>query len=146
MKNLKKNLLAALAAATVAAFAQAAAPYTMPVYRSAAEVNADCDKMMADLKNAQGQLEETASTGGVTLLQQLDAMYRRYEDTDGPMSLLTAVHPDKLIRDATEACDLRYQAFNASFLQSAKVHALLKQVQPADDIDRRFLKDSLDAF
>jgi thimet oligopeptidase len=102
--------------------------------------------MMSALKAAQTTLEETGSTSGTAVLQQLDAMYRSYEDTDGPMSLLTAVHPDKSIRDATEACDLRYQAFNASFLQSAKVLALLKQVQPADDIDRRFLKDTMDAF
>ena len=123
-----------------------AAPYTMPVYSSAAEVNADCDRMMNDLKDAQAKLEGMTSTSGVALLAQLDAIYRRYEDTDGPMSLLTAVHPDKTIRDATEACDIRYQAFNAAFLQSPKVFELLRQVQPADDIDRQFLKYTIDAF
>jgi len=126
--------------------AAVAAPYTMPVYSSAAEVNADCDRMMNDLKDAQAKLEGMTSTSGAALLPQLDAIYRRFEDTDGPMALLTAVHPDKAIRDATEACDLRYQAFNAAYLQSAKVFELLRQVQPADDIDRRFLKDTIDAF
>ncbi len=147
---MKKQVLALVAAAaTLASLAASAgqpAPYAMPVYKNADEVTAACDRMMSDLKSAQTALEEMPNTSGATLLQQLDAMYRTYEDTDGPMSLLTAVHPDKAIRDATEACDLRYQAFSASFLQSTKVLALLKQVQPADDIDRRFVKDTMDAF
>jgi hypothetical protein len=74
------------------------------------------------------------------------AIGMRYEDTLGPLGLLASVHPDKSIRDAAEACDLRYQEFSTSFLQNAKVYALLKQVQPADAIDRRFLRDQLDAF
>ena len=99
--------------------AMAAPTYTMPAYRSAADVDADCDRMMADLNGAQAKLEAMSGTSGAALLPELDAMYRRYEDTDGPMSLLTAVHPDKAIRDATEACDLRYQAFNARFLTTS---------------------------
>ncbi|RQP23712.1 M3 family metallopeptidase [Piscinibacter terrae] len=142
---MKKHLLALVATAAVGLAAHAA-PYTMPVYANAADVNADCDRMMADLTAGQQKIEAMPDTSGVALLKELDAMYRRYEDSDGPMSLLTAVHPDKAIRDATEACDLRYQAFNAKFQQSAKVYALLKQVQPADDIDRRFLTDTLNAF
>jgi thimet oligopeptidase len=136
----------ALCAGLPAAPAAWSAPYAMPAYRTPAEVDADCNRMMADLKAAQSQLEEMPGTRGAALLPQLDAMTRRYEDTDGPMSLLTAVHPDKAIRDATEACDLRYQAFNTGFLQNPRVYALLKQVEPADDIDRRYLQDLRDAF
>jgi len=145
-RTLAVALVAAFGLAAAAHAATAAVPYTMPVYKNADEVTAACDRMMSELKGAQTALEELPGTSGTTLLQQLDAMYRTYEDTDGPMSLLTAVHLDKSIRDATEACDLRYQAFSASFQQSAKVLALLRQVQPADDIDRRFLKDTMDAF
>lgn len=127
-------------------FFSVASTYTMPAYASDADINADCDRMMSDLTAAQARLEAMTGTSGASLLPELDAMYRRYEDTGGPMALLTAVHPDKSIRDATEACDLRYQAFNAKFLQSGKVYALLKQVQPVDEIDRRYLKDTIDAF
>lgn len=140
------NLLACIGALSFSPACLATTTYTMPVYANAAEVNADCDRMMSDLTAAQARLEAMTGISGASLLSELDAMSRRYEDTDGPMSLLTEVHPDKSIRDATEACDLRYQAFNAKFLQSAKVYALLKQVQPADEIDRRYLKDTIDAF
>jgi thimet oligopeptidase len=73
-------------------------------------------------------------------------MTRRSEDTLGPLGVLVAVSPRKAIRDAGDACDRAYQAFSSRFLQDATVHARLQQVQPSDDIDRRFLRDTLDAF
>ena len=132
--------------AAVAMQASHAEPYAFPPYAKSEQVDADCDRMLADLKASEARLEEMASTRGVALLVDLDAMQRRYEDAGGPMALLTAVHPDKSIRDATDACDLKYQAFNSAFLQNARIYALLKQVQPADDIDRRYQRDLLDAF
>ncbi len=134
-------LIAALCAAP--AFAQ---PYAFPRYANAAQVEAECRRLLADQKADEQRLEQTAAGGGVAALVALDAMAVRSEDTLGPLGLLASVHPDKALRDAAEACDLSYQDFNSAFLQNARVHALLGQVQPADEIDRRYLRDELDAF
>jgi len=123
-----------------------AEPYAFPLYKDAAAVNADCDHMMSDLQAEQQRLQALPGTHGVNLLAALDGMTRRYEDTAGPFGLLTAVDPDKSVRDATEACDLKYEAFTTAFFQDARIYALLRQVQPGDDIDRSFLSDLRDAF
>jgi thimet oligopeptidase len=136
---------AALAALLVSsgAFAQ---PYTFPTYRDAAQIDSECTRLLADQNAAEQRLEQIAADGGAAPLPAIDAIGMRYEDTLGPLGLLASVHPAKAIRDAAEACDLKYQEFNTRFLQNAKVYALLKQVQAADAIDRRYLRDQLDAF
>lgn len=136
---------AALVAALGAAGAQAQA-YAFPRYADAAAIAAECQRLLADQKANERRLEQLSSDGGVAALAALDALTIRYEDTLGPLALVSAVHPDKTIRDAADACDLSYQDFNNAFLQNPRVYALLKQVQPADDVDRRFLRDALDAF
>jgi thimet oligopeptidase len=137
---------AATLAAVLAHGVAAAQPYVFPRYGSAAEVEADCQRLLADQKAAERRLEQGSADGGVAVLVALDAMTIRYEDTLGPLALLASVHPDKAIRDAADACELGHQEFHSAFLQNATVHALLRQVQPADDIDRRYLRDTLDAF
>ncbi len=131
-------------ASAFAAHGAPAEPYVFPNYTEAAAVTADCGRMLADLKAQAAQLAAPAADGDV--LAGLDAMTRRYEDTLGPLSLLTAVHPDKAVRDATEACTLKFDAFYTAFLQNEPVYERLKQAQPADDIDRRYRSELLDAF
>ena len=64
----------------------------------------------------------------------------------GPLGLLVAVSPSKGIRDAADSCDRDYQAFSSSFWQNAALYDRVRQVQPADDIDRRYWRDTLDTF
>lgn len=126
-----------------------AAPFVFPDPRSAAVVAADCQAMLADLKQAEARLATVSpdtEAPGSALLAELDAMTRRAEDTLGPLAVLVAVSPRKAIRDAGDACDRDYQAYSSRFLQNAAVYARLQQVKPADDIDRRYLRDTLDAF
>jgi len=137
----------ALALATGNAAAQTAAPsYAFPAYRNAAQVDTACKALLAGARADEKRLQALPPSGATTLLVELDGMVRSYEDTMGPLSLLNAVHPDKAVRDAADACDLGYQTFRNSFLQNAKIYALLKQVKPADPIDERLLRDTLDAF
>ena len=124
----------------------AAQPYVFPRYADAAQIGSECERLLADQKANEKRLEQLPADGGVATLAALDAMSIRYEDTLGPLALMAAVHPDKAIRDAADACEVSYQDFSNAFLQNARVYALLKQAQPADDIDRRYLRDSLDVF
>ncbi len=123
-----------------------AQPYAFPRYADAAQVDADCRRLLVEQKAGESRLEQLPADGGVAAIGALDALLTRYEDTLGPLAVLAAVHPDKAIRDAADACEVSYQEFNNAFLQNAKVYALLRQVQPADAIDRRFLRDALDVF
>jgi thimet oligopeptidase len=117
-----------------------------PRYADAVAVDADCRRLMDDQQRARSALQRMPAEGGVAPLVALDEMLRRGDDTLGPLDLLASVHPVKALRDAAEACTLGYQAFSSEFLQDPKVHALLAQSQPADEIDRRMQRDQLDAF
>jgi thimet oligopeptidase len=123
-----------------------AQPYVFPHYESAKQIDIECQRLLADAKASERRLEQAGADGGAAALRALDETVLRYEDTLAPLNLIGAVHPDKTIRDAAEACDLNYQEFNAAFQQNPRIYALLKQVQPADEIDRRYLRDQLDAF
>lgn len=148
MNRFVRMLRAACAAAAVAATSAIAQtqPFVFPRYDSAKPIDIACQKLIADQKDAEKRLEQAAADGGAGTLAALDAFNTRYEDTLGPLGLLAAVHPDKAIRDAAEACDLAYQDFNSAFFQNPRIYALLKQVQAADPVDRRTLRDVLDAF
>ena len=112
----------------------AAQVYSFPPYADAAQVGTACEGMLTDLKLQEAQLQNPADTAARPgeLLAALDALTLRYEDTLGPLALLASVHPDKAIRDASEACELKYEAFNTAFLQNAAVYARIKAAQPAD--------------
>lgn len=122
------------------------APYVFPLPRSAAAIGAQCRALLADLQQAEAQLAHDDTQSGRALLETLDAMTRRTEDTMGPLGLLAAVSPRKPIRDAADACDRAYQAQSSRFWQNAAVYARIKQAEPADDIDRRYWRDTLDTF
>ena len=139
-----------LAVVAVCAFAAphvaATDAYTFPLPFDARAVATQCRGMLNDLARAQKAFARSPALSDAEVLAQLDAMTIRYEDTLGPLSVLAAVSPRKSIRDASDACDLSYQKFSSRFLQDATVYARLRQVEPADEIDRRLLRDALDAF
>lgn len=121
-------------------------PYVFPAYDGAKPIDIACQALLADQKEGEKRLEQASADGGVGTLAAFDAMSTRYEDTLGPLGLIAAVHPDKPIRDAAEACDLAYQDFNTAFFQNPRIYALLKQLQPTEAVDQRYLRDLLDAF
>lgn len=118
--------------------------YEFPRYDNAAQVRADCDRLLADLKRGERRIERLPE--GADVLGAIDAQMQRIEDTLGPLWLVPAVHPNKAVRDAADACDLAYQNVSSAFLQNPRVHAKLKNAPVADDIDRRLQREQLDAF
>lgn len=139
-----RRLLVGLAATLLMPLAVAQV-YPFPRYEGAAQVRADCDRLLAELKQRRRAIAALPERGA-DVLAALDALNQRVEDTMGPLWLLPAVHPAKPVRDAAEACDLAYQRFNTGLLQDAHIHARLKHAAVADDIDRRLQRDQLDAF
>jgi len=68
------------------------------------------------------------------------------EDVSGPIDLLVNVHPDKGIRDAAQACTLRWQDFASTLGQNEKLYNAARKVKPRDAIDREFMRVTMDAF
>ena len=140
----KLSLLVSLG--LLCAMQAAAQTYVMPTYQDAPTVNADCERMLADLKQQEASMQAAVSMLTSDLLAAFDAMTVRYENTAGPMSYLSAVHPNKEVRGAMEACEVKYQAFSTAALQNTTVYALLKKAQPLGNADQRFHQDLLNAF
>ncbi|HEV2251012.1 MAG TPA: M3 family metallopeptidase [Candidatus Limnocylindria bacterium] len=74
-----------------------------------------------------------------SVLGPLNALHVELSNISAEAGIYTAMHPDKAVRDVAErmsreAIDLGQQA-----LQSTALYDALASVQPADDIDRRFI-------
>jgi thimet oligopeptidase len=150
-----KHLLTCAAIATTAAFlslaphAQAAATATLPgpafpVFKTPDEVKGRCDAGLKAANAAIGRLERLpANRAWLGAYDDLNALA---EDAAGAIYLSSNVHPDKAIRDATEACELRWADFYSTQGQNEKLYAKARQIQPGDAIDREFLKTVREGF
>jgi thimet oligopeptidase len=65
------------------------------------------------------------------------------QDTEGPMYFLADVHPDKAVRDAAQACEVKLANFNTAIGQNARLYAILKRVKPKDAVETQLRKDLL---
>ena len=138
------------AAGTLAvASATAAFPATLPgpafpVYETAKALTAACDAGLAGAGERVEALERMPP--GEAWLAAYDDIAAYVEDISGPIYLLENVHPDKAIRDAAQACSLRWSEFGSRLGQNAAVYAALGRLAPGDAIDRGFVADSLEGF
>jgi thimet oligopeptidase len=115
-----------------------------PVYTSAAQVEAACTRGLATTRERIAQLERRKPGAG--WLAAYDALSAHIEDAAGPFYLLSNVHPDKAVREATEACELRWQDVLSSLGQNPRLYAAAKAVQPRDSLDRHFRQLTLEGF
>ena len=142
----RESILGAAIWASAAAHAVGAAlpGPEFPNYRDPGEVNAACDAGLAGAAARVRQFESMPA--GAAWLPAADQLYAYVEDVSGPIYVLTTVHPDKAIRDATEVCELRWQDFNSTLGQNQKLYRAALQVKPRDAIDREFLKRTIEDF
>jgi len=86
---------------------------------------------------------------GTRWLAAQDRFAAQIEDWSNRLTFLSAVHPDKAVRDASEACEQRWTSFSSSLGQDAVLYRAARGLQPADDIDRELratlLRDFEDA-
>jgi thimet oligopeptidase len=114
-----------------------------PHFASAAALRRDCDRRLA-----QARREERALAGGDpdTWLARYDDLIARVEDATGAISLLENVHPQVAMRDAAQACGLRWQQWQSAFGQNEAVFRQARRAVAVDAIDARLRQDVLDAF
>lgn len=149
MKHLVLRLasFSAILACAVSVDAATAASFpgpAFPDFRSAADLTQRCRAGLTQAKARLRQLERQPANA--RWMASFDAYSGWLEDVSGPMSFVSNVHPDKGIRDASEACEQRWQEFSSTLFQSERLYSAAKQARAADDIDRQARQTLLDAF
>jgi len=115
-----------------------------PAFRSAAALQTHCDNGLVRARAAQRALERhPADARWLAAYDDLNALL---EDSAGPVYVLSNVHPDKAIRDAADACELRWQDFVSSLVQNATLYAAATRLKVRDPIDALLLKTLREDF
>ncbi|MBP6337407.1 MAG: Zn-dependent oligopeptidase [Vitreoscilla sp.] len=139
--------VAAMLASAVAAVAAPTPTFpgpAFPVFKGAADLTQRCQAGLTQAKARQRQMERHKPDA--LWLASADRFYGWMDDTSGPLVFVSNVHPDKAVRDASEACEQRWQQFNSSLFQSEALYKAAKQAKATDAIDRQALQDLVDAF
>ena len=147
MRSLHDSV-AMLAVGLIAGAASAATPSlpgpAFPFFATAAALAAACDAALASAGERVGKLEKHPPDS--RWLAAWDDLNAAIEDASAPIILLEAVHPDKAIRDAAQACNQRWSEFGSSLGQNESLYGALQRVAPRDAIDRAFVKLARERF
>jgi thimet oligopeptidase len=115
-----------------------------PSFTSAAALNAFCDRGLERAGRTLRALEERPADA--RWLSAYDDMTAQLEDLAGPVYLLSNVHPDKALRDAAEACELRWQDFSSSLGQNVALFRAASRLRERDPVNALFAKTLLEEF
>ena len=81
-----------------------------------------------------------------SVLETWNDQSRLAEDVIGPASLLAYVHPDKVVRDAGEACILKTTETQTAIFQNEDLYKRVQAVTPKDAVDAQYRLDLIEAF
>lgn len=115
-----------------------------PQYKNAAQIKSACDKGLSAARQRLSGLERRKVDAG--WLAAYDDFYAFIEDTQYPIEFVLNVHPDKPVREAAQACSLRWADFSSSYGQNEKIYRALKSAPAADAIDRELVRVGLGGF
>ena len=115
-----------------------------PVFKSPADIVAQCDSSLAAIKLKLGQLERRRVDRG--WIAAYDKFSAAQEDLQNPVDFLQYVHPEKTMRDAAQACSLRWADFASSFVQNDKIFRALKTAPAKDAVERQLLRVAMGYF
>jgi len=143
-----RSLLALSLFGALACSAAGAAPAlpgpAFSAYVDVAALNAACDSGLAEaagrVKALEGQPPDDV------WLPAWDELNSFIEDVSSPIDFLVNVHPDKAMRDAAEACTLRWSGFGSTLGQNAILYRAAKALKPRDDIDLQFARFTIEGF
>ncbi len=115
-----------------------------PHFDTPAALEVSCTR---DLRRAGTALKRLVRVrGGPHWLAAYDDLNARLEDMSSPISFLANVHPDKAVRDASEACELRWQDFYSSLSQNEALYRAARGSSGRDEIDRHVLQTTIEGF
>jgi len=125
------------AAATAQAQPKLPAP-NFPTFGAVADVDTACDTGLKGAKQRVQALEKRRVDAG--WLAAYDDLTVYLEDHQGPTDFVLNVHPDKAVRDAAQACSLRWADFASSLGQNEKLYRALQKAPKKDGIDAEFVR------
>ena len=138
----------ALAAACCCLSSIAATPRApgpdFPQFASDKALTQACSSGLASATAQLRQLEKHPADG--RWLAAYDAYSARLEDWSSPIQFLSAVHPDKAMRDAAEACELRWNDFNSTLGQNEQLNRAARAIRPTSATDKLLRQTLLDSF
>jgi thimet oligopeptidase len=138
------STLTLLLAAGAASAATTLPGPAFPNFDRPAQIAAACDRGLKGARRQVAALERMAP--GVRWMARADDLSGFIEDHYYPISFLGNVHPDKALRDAAEACDLRWQDFSSTLGLNEKLYQAARRLKPRDAIDREFIRVTLESF
>ena len=145
MRACRLLVVAAMAWLSVGVQAAQALPGpAFPTFATAAELQRFCDRGLERARLRLRALEKRPADA--RWLEAYDDLTAQLEDSAGPVYLLSNVHPDKALRDAAEACELRWQDFSSSLGQNQSLFRAASRLRPRDAIDALFAKTLLEEF
>ncbi|MDT7835536.1 M3 family metallopeptidase [Aquabacterium sp. OR-4] len=115
-----------------------------PQYASAQALKTACDQGLTATQRALARIERRPADKG--WLAAYDAFAAGVEDRANPITFVSAVHPDKAVREASEACELRWNDFYSSLGQNEKLYRAVQRLTSADETDRQLLKKLREDF
>ena len=115
-----------------------------PVPATPSALKADCDRHLATARRAVSRIERRPADAA--WLAAYDDVSGLVEDLSSPVFLLSNVHPDKALREAAEACELKWQNFFSALNQNEKLYRAARKVRPRDAVDAELLKRTLESF
>jgi thimet oligopeptidase len=137
-------LAAALSAAALPVAATELPGPAFPRYANGQALTQACDKGLSGAAARLKVLDRHAPDA--RWAAAVDDFNAYVDDVSGPIYLLENVHPDKAIRQAAQACSLRWQEFQSTYGQDEALYRAALKVKPRDAIDREFLKSTIEGF
>jgi thimet oligopeptidase len=115
-----------------------------PDYKSAGQLRQACDAALRRAASRLKTLEKLPASPD--WIARYDVFYSWVEDAHGPIEFVRNVHPERPVRDAAEACELRWQDFLTTAGQNPKLYQAAHDSVASDDVDREALRITLEGF
>ncbi len=116
----------------------------LPVFANADAVKTACDAGLAGAQARVAKLEKTSP--GLPWLSAWDDLTDWTEDTSAALIFMQHVHPDKAIRSAAEACELRWQDFQSTLGLNERVYQGGVHTHLKDPIAQHVVQVALEGF
>jgi thimet oligopeptidase len=115
-----------------------------PNFETALQIETACQAGLRDAKARVAELERRKAD--LAWLVAFDDLNGFVEDVANPIMFVGNVHPTQVVRDAAQACELKWQDFSSTLLQNATLFKQLSGIRTKDEIDTRFKRLSMEGF
>jgi thimet oligopeptidase len=143
---LKISLICAAGIGGLSSAPLLAATPTLLTSATVASVNARCSAVIKSVAAQTLNIEKLSAEQSPQAFAALNQMSLDLGNLDGEVSILGGVHPNKKVRDASEACSVKIAADQTARQQRPKLYAVVKALQPRDEIETKLRQDLIDAF